>query len=57
MTIEQEHRSSQRLRLTPFLLDRRFANRPFLVHGPNNMLLVHENLLVDEEVLRNQPST
>jgi hypothetical protein len=47
--LEQDRRPPQFLGLALFLLDGRFANRPFLVREPHDILLVHGNLLVDVE--------
>jgi hypothetical protein len=55
--LEQDRRSPQFLRLALFLLDGRFANRPFLIREPHDILLVHRNLLVDVEVRRNRQLT
>jgi hypothetical protein len=54
--LEQDRRPPQFLRLARFLLDGRFANRPFLVREPHDILLVHGNLLVDREVPQNRRS-
>src|SRR5437879_5123498 len=54
--LEQDRRPPQFLRLTRFLFDGRFANRPFLVRESNNILPVHGNLLVDKEVPQNRRS-
>jgi hypothetical protein len=51
---EQNRRPPQFLRLAGFLLDGRFANRPFLVHEPHDILLVHRNLLVAGDVPKNR---
>src|SRR4051794_12214473 len=54
--LEQDDRSPQLLRLAFLVLDRRFADCAFLVGEPNNILLVHGNLLMTAEVLRNRRS-
>jgi hypothetical protein len=54
--LEQDHRSPQFLRLAFLVLDRRFADCAFLVREPNNILLVHGNLLVTAEALQKRRS-
>ena len=53
--LEQNCCPPQLLRLARFLLDRRFADRSFLVRETHDILLVHRNLLVGAEVLKNRP--
>jgi len=55
VSLQQDRRPPQFLRLARFLLDGRFANRPFFVRKPHDILLVHENLLADKEVPQNRP--
>jgi hypothetical protein len=52
--LKQDRRPPKFLRLSLLLLDGRFANRPFPVREPDEIHLLHRNLLVAAEVPKNR---